>query len=885
MNKRIISILLGCFLLMGMALPAYATETDIPEEAPKAQLRISTPEEFVFFAENCRLDTYSQNLSVTLEENIDLTGLSFSPIPIFSGTFDGNGHTISGLSITANGSSQGLFRFLTATAVVQELSVSGNIQPGGSRSQIGGIAGHNAGYILDCSFLGQLSGGEAVGGIAGVNAVTGIIEGCQVSGEIHGDHFVGGISGDNSGVIRDCANSATVNTTPQQNDIEITDITMDTLTNTEAANTVTDIGGIAGSSSGVIRDCENSGDVGYQHIGYNIGGIAGTQSGYIQGCENRGHIQGRKEVGGIVGQMEPSSLIEYSEDTLQLLEGQLGDLSVLVNRASANAQANASQIGGQLDLLQEQAQAAQDAMDVLFPDEENPEIPDLDAILAAQNALAEALDAMPNTLRSIATAAQTTVNALGYDLGAISVQVDKMGETVNNSSENLGGSLLDVSDQDSAEMLTGKVESCTNFGNVLADLNAGGIAGAMAMENDMDILEDWQQQGEQSLNFESKLRAVLLQCVNHGAVTGKRQNVGGIVGWQPLGLVKSCTNTGNLIGTEADYVGGISGLSAGYIRANYARCEIHGKAYVGGIAGSGTTVTDCISMVQLLNGAEKIGAILGSAAESQTQDTQAPIAGNIYPALDKDMGGIDGISYAGVAEGVTLDAFLAQEALPELYRTVVVSFVFEDDTETEIDIPTGGNLTADQIPTIPTKDGFTAKWDGLEDAALESIFCDVTFTAVYTACHTTIQSEQVRDNGLPIVLAEGALTEDSRISAEKSDAAPGLKRQETLLESWKISVPNGANTIRLQLPDSANAEQLKLLIQNAEGTWNEAAFSQNGRYIVISASGGETQLALVQTPNMANIWLIIGAGIAPVLVITVVLVKRRKKSKQEVSNA
>ena len=885
MNKKSLAFVLILTLLISIASPAYADNAPLLISPSPKQLQISTPEEFVAFAENCRLDTYSQNLSVTLEADIDLTGLSFAPIPIFSGTFDGNGHTVSGLRITASGSSQGLFRFLTATAVVQELSVSGNIHPGDSRSQIGGIAGHNEGYILNCRFQGQLSGSEAVGGIAGINAVTGIIEGCEVSGEIHGDHFVGGIAGENSGVIRNCANSATVNTTPQQNNIDITDITMDTLTNTEAANTATDIGGIAGSSSGVVRDCENRGDVGYRHIGYNIGGIAGTQSGYIQNCENRGHIQGRKEVGGIVGQMEPSSLIEYSEDTLQLLEGQLGDISVLVNRASANAQANASQIGGQLGLLQEQLQAAQDAVDVLFPDEENPEIPDLDTILAAQNALTEALDAMPNTLRSIATAAQATVNVLGSDLGAISAQVDKMGQTVKDSSETFGGSLLDVSDQDSAELLTGKIESCLNLGDVLADLNAGGIAGAMAMENDLDIFEDWQQQGEQSLNFESKLRAVLLQCVNHGAVTGRKQNAGGIVGWQSLGLVKGCTNTGKLDGAEADYVGGISGLSTGYIRANYAKCEIHGKAYVGGIAGSGTTVTDCISMVQLLNGAEKIGAILGSAAESQTQDTQTPIAGNIYPAFGKDVGGIDGISYAAVAEGVTLDAFLAQEALPELFRNVTVCFVFDDGTETRIDIPTGGSLTANQIPTIPTKDGFTAKWDGLEDAALESIFCDVTFTAVYTACHTTIQSEQVRDNGLPIVLAEGAFTEDSRISAEKSDAAPGLKRQETLLESWKICVPNGAHTIRLQLPESANSEHLKLLIQNAEGTWNEAAFSQNGRYIVFAASGGETQLALVQTPSMDMVWLIAGAVIAVLLILIIVLVQRRKKPKKEVSKA
>ena len=166
-----------------------------------------------------------------------------------------------------------------------------------------------------------------MGGIAGVNTVTGVIENCHSMGTVSGSHFVGGIAGENMGIIRDCANHAAVNTTPRQNSVQLPDINIDSLTNTEAANIATDIGGIAGISGGVIRKCENLGNVGYRQMGYNIGGIAGTQSGYITDCVNRGHIQGRKEVGGIVGQMEPAIVIAYSKDTLQILKGQLSELS------------------------------------------------------------------------------------------------------------------------------------------------------------------------------------------------------------------------------------------------------------------------------------------------------------------------------------------------------------------------------------------------------------------------------------------------------------------------------------------------------------------------------------------------------------------------------
>ena len=92
--------------------------------------------------------------------------------------------------------------------------------------------------------------------------------------------------------------------------MELSDITIDSVTNSEAANTATDLGGIVGLSRGVIRECSNSGTVGYRNMGYNVGGIAGTQSGYIVDCRNDGAVQGRKDVGGIVGQLEPAVVLD-----------------------------------------------------------------------------------------------------------------------------------------------------------------------------------------------------------------------------------------------------------------------------------------------------------------------------------------------------------------------------------------------------------------------------------------------------------------------------------------------------------------------------------------------------------------------------------------------
>ena len=875
MCKRILMLCLCLLLLGGMTLPVLADEPETQQTETVTTLTIATAEEFLTFAENCRLDSYSRNLEVTLEADINLHGYGFSCVPVFSGTFDGNGHSITGLELSADGSMQGLFRHLTDTALVTDLTVSGAVCPGGSAGQTGGIAGRNEGRILNSVFTGSVSGTDAVGGIAGINTVTGMIENCRVDGQIQGDHFVGGLAGENNGVIRESENLADVNTTAQQNTVEITDITLEALTNTEAVNTVTDIGGIAGSSTGVIRSCRNSGQVGYPHMGYNIGGIAGTQSGYIADCENLGSIQGRKEVGGIVGQMEPATMIEFSEDTLQILQEQLNTMSGLVNRATGNAQANAANITGQIGKLQTQTQTARDAVQTLFPSQENG-IPDADTILAAQNTLTDTLGDMPNTVRNIASATQSTVSGLSRDLGAISGQIGAMGQTLNGASENLGGTVSDVSDQDTPELLSGKVENSRNRGTVLADLNAGGIAGAMAMENDLDVLEDWQQYGEESLNFSSEVRAVVLACENSATVTGKHQNAGGIVGGQLLGLVKDAVNTGTVEASQADYAGGISGLSTGYIRACYARCSIRGKTCVGGIAGSATVISDSISQVRIEDAREKQGAILGIAEEAEGED---PIRNNYYLSGQPDLGAVDGISYAGQAEPVDLDAFLELENLPESFRRVTVSFLFEDGKTQQILLVPGDALEPEQIPAVPEKEGHSGSWEGLADADLSNVLFDLTFRAQYRAYQTVIASAEKREDGRPLLLLEGLFADADTVSLSQTQKTVTLQEGQTLLETWEITASGQGTEARFLVPVGSQPQQLQLLLGDGEGNWSAASATVDGSYLVFAPGADTCFLALVQTAeDHTLLWIGAAAGVL-LVALPLILVIRKKKKK------
>ena len=122
MYKRLLSLLLCVLILAAIPFAAFADG----EEA----LIIRSVKDFLAFAEACRLDSYSQNLSVSLEADLDLSDCDFQGIPIFAGSFDGKGHRISGLNITVESSAVGLFRYLTESASVRNLRVQGLIEIG-----------------------------------------------------------------------------------------------------------------------------------------------------------------------------------------------------------------------------------------------------------------------------------------------------------------------------------------------------------------------------------------------------------------------------------------------------------------------------------------------------------------------------------------------------------------------------------------------------------------------------------------------------------------------------------------------------------------------------------------------------------------------------------
>ena len=343
--KRILAPLFCICLMLNAVLPLMAEA----EELHKT-VYIRNEKDWVQFVQNCRLDSWSEGITVSLEADLNVEGCE--PVPTFGGTFNGNNHVIKGLHLDGEGDVQGLFRYIRENAMVKNLSVYGAVTPSGNPEKTGGLAGQNSGTLLNCHFLGVVSGKTSVGGLVGVNTVSGHMENCEmVSGAISGEHFVGGVAGENYGSMVHCTNHAQVNIEAVEPVPQLKDFDWEKLNNTENIPTSTDVGGIAGYSQGLLQHCVNNGPVGYPHVGYNIGGIVGRQSGMMTDCINNSVVKGRKDVGGIAGQAEPFTELQYEESTLQKLGKELENLSSLMNSALNSTDSTREGLSGHISSI------------------------------------------------------------------------------------------------------------------------------------------------------------------------------------------------------------------------------------------------------------------------------------------------------------------------------------------------------------------------------------------------------------------------------------------------------------------------------------------------------------------------------------------------------
>lgn len=143
-------------------------------------------------------------INITLTENINLTDMDWTPIGIdykhqYTGTFNGGGHTITGLTVTGSNEYAGLFGRIGSGGKVMNVKLEGvQIESDNEMSAVGGVVGYSYGNIENCSVSGSVSSNSTAGGVVGAQ-LSGSITGCNTSATVKGVTYAGGIAGYTNG--------------------------------------------------------------------------------------------------------------------------------------------------------------------------------------------------------------------------------------------------------------------------------------------------------------------------------------------------------------------------------------------------------------------------------------------------------------------------------------------------------------------------------------------------------------------------------------------------------------------------------------------------------------------------------------------------------------
>ena len=595
-TRSILSVLLAALLLVTSIplTPAFAGEGAVSlqsesgegralEQAADGTYLIYTAEnlkEFAAIVNGTDGTSTDSDANAKLMNNIDLKdvcGESNSWTPIgnsspYSGTFNGDGHTISGLYIDITANNQGLFGYLSGT--VQNLSVSGSVK---GDDYVGGIVGQNGGRITDCDFTGSVSGVSYVGGVVGYNI--GPVKNCYNTGNISGKS-VGGVVGYNhsDGSVTNSYNTGAVSGVEDVGGVvgyndggSVTNSY-----NTGAVSGVEDIGGVVGENSGssTVENCYNTGTV--TGTDDRVGGVVGWNISSVKNCYNTGTVTGTDDyVGGVVGDNRGGSVTGcYFLKTTGVNESLQGigndsaedetavkDLNALCENFKGDT-TDTWIISGILGrpVLQENPEGGLGSPESPYQISTADQLENFRDIVNSENGqqqnkaahavLMENINLNNEQWEPIGNSSDKytgTFNGNGHTISGLYINdssadyqglfgyVDQ-GGTVQNLS--VSGTVNSSYVGGVVGLNSGNVENCYNTGTVTGTVNVSGnssVVGGVVGYNNGSVTN----------------------CYNTGEVSGKI-SVGGVVGYNNSGTVKNCYNTGNVSGGR---VGGVVGYN------------------------------------------------------------------------------------------------------------------------------------------------------------------------------------------------------------------------------------------------------------------------------------------------------------------------------------
>ncbi|MDR2487660.1 MAG: hypothetical protein LBD12_06815, partial [Clostridiales Family XIII bacterium] len=323
---RVLLTILLSIVMLATFLPSTASAAGTEPPLMDGIYQIDSADELAWFAEQVNIG--NTDIDCILTGDVNLSGTVWTPIGTpaneFAGIFNGDGKTVSNLSITGTGKSQqGFFANIGSDGLVKNLSLSNlTISLAGTSNYVGGIAANSKGRIVNCTVGGSIAAAQRVGGIVASAKPGSVVAYCTNNAALSSSAssaYIGGIAGEFCGRIEYCANTGSISVTANN-----------------ASLTVSGAGGIAGAkySSGAtehtIDNCYNAGNVSVPtpmlNTGYRGGllgvGAAGSATVplAIRNSFNVGAVT-PTDTGNMRGAIAPGFTAYASLENLHFLEG------------------------------------------------------------------------------------------------------------------------------------------------------------------------------------------------------------------------------------------------------------------------------------------------------------------------------------------------------------------------------------------------------------------------------------------------------------------------------------------------------------------------------------------------------------------------------------
>ena len=510
------------------------------------------------------------------------------------------------------------------------------------------------------------------------------------------------------------------------------------------------------------------------------------------------------------------------------------------------------------------------------------------------NTISDTLDNTSDTLHADFDGVRDSLDRVKdqFDVirGTVSDALDELKNRIDDKSI-----YVDVSELTDATAGDGKIISSTNSGEVYADTQGGGIAGAIVKTNPQkasawffqDKNDDEDDDEDDSDSITRHVLAAIFSSSNTADITVKGDYAGGIVGKADYGIIVAAENYGDILTDGGKYAGGIAGRCDNTIRDSYVLSGVSGDGYVGGVAGRGEDVSGnyVCSYLDMDSYVKSSGAVVGKA--------DGVVKDNYF--VDNGYGAVDGVTRSSEAESMDYDSLIQLGNMPLDFTQFTVRFMNGEQVVWQNTFAYGDELPEENYPDLPkSKDGYVY-W---EEKDVSPIHRNVTVHAVYRAYMPALTADAEAEKSpvlmggefypdTKIAVREATDEELAQVKANIDNDSPFYKYYLKKVYYYEVSQaqPLQTNAIVRVLNDTRLADSLMTMDAEYQTVGEAQKADTIGSYL-----SSDTQISsagYIVVLNRMDIWVetLISAAVLALAILLVVGLHIRRQKRRNAAKA